>query len=399
MSLDLNRRLFGLGALALPLMTGSAIAATRTGARPGPFLIGADVTWIAEDEAAGAEYYLGGVKTDPFAILKDAGFNAVRLRTFVNPENGYSRREPAAAWGGLAQTIKLGQRVRAAGLGLTLSFHYSDTWADPYHQTTPAAWSGLDPAALALAVHDYTRDVLAAMRAAGARVDMAIIGNETSYGMLWPTGQLPIEDPADPNKKGLPAPDPAKLSAAYDAFAPLLKAGIAGAKAADPQVLIQIHNHVGHSWTMVRDWTDALVARGVDYDVMGISCYQQEAQGDWALTLNEFVKRYPGKGILVGEYSSRKTYVNDLVRALPDKRGWGTYIWEPTRHQEAIFDRDGQNAGGGARPDLLKEGSGKGPPPAPPLAPGAVRRQGTGGKYEANAVLEEFRKIARAAGV
>jgi arabinogalactan endo-1,4-beta-galactosidase len=243
------------------------------------------------------------------------------------------------------------------------------------------------------------------MRAAGARVDMAIIGNETSYGMMWPTGQLPLEDPADPNKKGIPAPDPAVLSAAYDRFAPLLKAGIAGAKAADPDIIIQIHHHVGHNWDMCRDWLDALMARGVAFDVFGISCYQQENEGDWEKTLKGFVGRYPGKGVLVGEYSSRKRYVNDLVHDLPGKRGWGTFIWEPTRHQEAIFDRNGFNAGGGARPNLLRQGTGPGTPPLPPgMAPArpaanAPRRQGTGGRYDANPILWRYREIARDYGL
>jgi hypothetical protein len=31
----------------------------------------------------------------------------------------------------------------------------------------------------------------------------------------------------------------------------------------------------------------------------------------------------------------------------PDKKGLGTFIWEPTRHREALFDKDGKNAGGG----------------------------------------------------
>src|SRR5208283_2014937 len=31
----------------------------------------------------------------------------------------------------------------------------------------------------------------------------------------------------------------------------------------------------------------------------------------------------------------------------PDRKGLGTFIWEPTRHREALFDKDGKNAGGG----------------------------------------------------
>jgi hypothetical protein len=31
----------------------------------------------------------------------------------------------------------------------------------------------------------------------------------------------------------------------------------------------------------------------------------------------------------------------------PNQKGLGTFIWEPTRHREALFDKDGKNAGGG----------------------------------------------------
>ena len=66
MTTDLNRRLLLLAGCAAPFAAGLAFAAVPAdGSRPGKFMIGADVTWIAEDEAAGAEYYLAGVRTDP----------------------------------------------------------------------------------------------------------------------------------------------------------------------------------------------------------------------------------------------------------------------------------------------------------------------------------------------
>jgi hypothetical protein len=155
----------------------------------------------------------------------------------------------------------------------------------------------------------------------------------------------------------------------------------------------------------VREWTDALVARQVDFDVIGFSCYQQRAQGDWAATFDNFVKRYPDKGLLVAEYSSRKRYLNDLVYNLPGKHGWGTFIWEPIRHQEALFDLDGRNAGGGPKPDLLSQGLNgaeapgglAGQPPAQPVAPRPAPTGpiGKGGDYRANALLNLYPKMAK----
>ena len=103
----------------------------------------------------------------------------------------------------------------------------------------------------------------------------------------------------------------------------------------------------------------------------------------------------------MAEYSSRKRYLNDLVYALPGKHGWGTFIWEPLRHQEAIFDLDGRNAGGGPKPDLLSQGinSAEAPgglanqPPAPkPVLSGPI---GKGGDYIANDLLDLYRQMAR----
>ncbi|WP_176597096.1 MULTISPECIES: glycosyl hydrolase 53 family protein [Sphingobium] len=399
--IDRRTALAGTSLTALGLALPTQAALRKTGARPGPFLIGADISWLPEDEAAGARYFVKGERKDPILILRDAGFNAIRLRIFVDPSKGYSKREPDKAWAGLDQTVKLGRRVREAGMGLVLSFHYSDIWADPEHQGVPAAWSGYDLPQLARAVEAHTHDTLVAMRAGGAPVDMAVIGNETTFGMLWPHGRVKLSTPT-----GNPVTDAnhARVGevGGFDAFAQLLRAGIAGARKAEPAVQIQLHNHLGRHWPIVREWTDALIARQVDFDVIGFSCYQQRAQGDWAATFNAFVKRYPDKGLLVAEYSSRKRMLNDLVHNLPGKRGWGTFIWEPTRHQEAIFDLNGGNAGGGPKPDLISQGlnSAEAPgglaaqPPAPEPEPAGPI--GHGGDYVANPLLDLYAQMAKA---
>lgn len=395
------RRRDTLGLLTLPAFPAAAFkAGSGAGARPGPYMLGADVSWIAEDEAAGARYFVDGVQRDPILLLRDAGFNWIRLRMFVDAARGYSAGAPHRAWGGLARTVELGRRIKAAGMGLALSFHYSDTWADPEHQGVPAAWRNFGLKALAQAVEKHTRDSLRAMQKGGAPVDMAVIGNEITFGMLWPHGRVRLSTPTrnpvtDANHRN------AGPVGGFDAFAQLLRAGIAGAKAAEPKATIQLHNHLGRHWDIVREWTDALLARGVQFDVLGLSCYQQRAQGDWERTFREFVRRYPDKGLLVAEYSSRKRYVNDLVHRLPGRRGWGSFIWEPTRHQEAIFDLEGRNAGGGPKPDLLSQGVNSAEAPggikAPAAAPSPTPpppRPGRAGDYVANAHLDLYRAMA-----
>jgi hypothetical protein len=59
---------------------------TLAAGRAGPFILGADISWMPEDEADGAEYFDKGLKKDIFQILKDHHFNYIRLRVFVDPQ-------------------------------------------------------------------------------------------------------------------------------------------------------------------------------------------------------------------------------------------------------------------------------------------------------------------------
>jgi arabinogalactan endo-1,4-beta-galactosidase len=393
MTAIINRRALGLGLMGLPL---AAHAKAATPVRPWPYLIGADVSWIPQDEAEGAVYFEGGVQSDPLDILKNAGFNAIKLRLFVNPENGYSKRAPDRKWCGLEQTIAFAQRIKAKGLHLSLTFHYSDTWADPEHQNKPAAWANLPFSELVDAVHKHTADSLSAMKTAGAAPDLVLIGNETTFGTLWPEGAIAMPVPTgnpqtDANHRNQPA------GGSLDNFAALLKAGLAGVHETLPQAKTAVHNHLGRHYSIVQYWMDK---RGVHFDALGLSCYQQAAEGDWARTFDGLAKNYPDHGFFAAEYSSRKRYLNDLVHAHPN--GWGAYIWEPTRHQEAIFDKDGHNAGEGPRPNLLSQGinSAEAPGAAPVAAPNPAATmpkppRSNGGRYDANGLMAVYRQMAK----
>lgn len=384
----IDRRQLGLGIGALALSS----TANAASARPWPYLIGADVSWIPQDEAQGAVFFENGVQKDPLDILKGAGFNAIKLRVFVDPENGYSKKDPQAKWCGLDQSIAFAKRIRARGFHLSLTFHYSDTWADPQHQDKPAAWKDLPFDRLVEAVHAHTRDSLTAMKTAGVAPDLVLIGNETTFGTLWPDGRVPLPVPT-----GNPQTDAVHLNVpgagGFDRFAALLKAGLAGVHEATPQAKTAVHNHLGRHWEIVKHWTDSLRARDVRCDAVGFSCYQQAAEGDWENTFANFGKRYPEMGVFVAEYSSRKRYVNDIAY----KAGaWGGYIWEPTRHQEAIFDKDGENAGEGPRANLLSQGINAAEAPgAAPATEAPKRKRTIGGRYDANGLLSLYRQMAK----
>jgi arabinogalactan endo-1,4-beta-galactosidase len=92
-----------------------------------------------------------------------------------------------------------------------------------------------------------------------------------------------------------------------------------------------------------RRWVDSALAEGVPFDILGESCYPryQGPPEKWSANLADLVVRYPHLHFIIAEYSQDKREANDIVFNLPDDQGLGTFIWEPTRYGEPIFDRDG----------------------------------------------------------
>src|SRR6266540_4948138 len=109
---------------------------------------GADVSWLTQMEAAGKKFYnSAGTEKECMQILKDIGMNSIRLRVWVNPTDG---------WCNTADVVAKAVRAKNLGMKIMIDFHYSDTWADPGHQTKPAAWATQDFATLQTSVYNHT---------------------------------------------------------------------------------------------------------------------------------------------------------------------------------------------------------------------------------------------------
>jgi arabinogalactan endo-1,4-beta-galactosidase len=301
-------------------------AAVKSDSRPvaqPPFILGADISWVQEQEDQGTPFSDHGQQQDILVILKDHGFNWIRLRVFVNPQapKGYSDR----GYCDLEHTLAMARRIKTAGMGFLLDFHYSDTWADPGHQVKPAAWADLHGADLENAVHDYTRDVIAALKQQGTAPDIVQIGNEISNGFLWPDGK--VWETKD-----------------WEAFCGLVKAGIAGAKEADPKVKTMIHLAWGGQNKQSRSFLDKALAQEVEFDVLGQSYYPKwhGTLDDLKSNLTDLAGRYK-LDIMLVEYSVPNIReINDVVHGLPSGKGLGTFIWEPTKWEgPALFDGKG----------------------------------------------------------
>ncbi|HXB96090.1 MAG TPA: glycosyl hydrolase 53 family protein, partial [Puia sp.] len=288
--------------------------------RPVKKMLGADISFLPELENRGVHFADNKGERDAIGILKDHGFNYIRLRIFNDParDSGYS---PKKGFCDLEHTLAMARRVKAAGLQLLLDFHYSDYWADPGKQFKPAAWRGLDFPTLTDSVYFYTKKVIAALKAQGTPPDMVQVGNEINHGMIWPEGS--IRHP--------------------DSLALLIYAGIRGVKSVDPTCPIMLHIALGGQNDESHFFLDNMLRRGVPFDVIGLSYYPRwhGTLSDLKFNIDDLAGQY-GKDVIVVEYTQLKREVNDIAFGVPGGLGKGTCIWEPLNTWERIFERDGK---------------------------------------------------------
>ncbi|MGZ4049739.1 MAG: glycoside hydrolase family 53 protein, partial [Bacteroidia bacterium] len=262
-----------------------------------------------------------GIEKDAIDILKDHGFNYIRLRLFVDPSNdsGYS---PGKGFCDLQHTLQMAKRIKKAGMKFLLDFHYSDTWADPGKQYEPSAWKNLSFSVLTDKIYQYTKQVLVGLKDQGTLPDMVQTGNEINHGILWPEG-------------GIQHPD---------SLATLLKAAIAAVTDVDSKIVVMLHIALGGQNAESEFFLDNMIKRGVSFDVIGESYYPK-----WHGTLQDLqtnltaLKSKYKKPVIVAEYSQLKNEVNKIAFMLSGENMKGTFIWEPLSTWESIFDKDGKS--------------------------------------------------------
>ena len=361
-------------------------SAAPTPARKTPYIMGADISWIPEDEAQGAQYFDRGQRKDIFDILKAYKFNYVALRIFVNPSapGGYSRQ----GFCDLENTKKMAKRIKAAGMGFLIGFHFSDTWTSPGHQAKPSAWRDLSFPDLTKALHDWVKATLVALKDNGTPPQIAKIGNEMTDGIMVPEGAV----------------------SNFDNFATLIKAGCAASREVDPKIQIALHHHLGRDNAKVRAWVDNFLSRKTDFDIITMSCYAEANKGqDWKSNFNDLAVRYPKLKTMAQEYSSNKRALNDVIFNAPNEQGLGSFIWEPCRWMEAIFDKNGLNAGdqennkphlaANPMPGAATQTAASQPATAPATQPGRGFGRSRGGRYDTNAYALTYLEMAKAYGL
>ena len=296
---------------------------------------GGDVSSLYRGQQDGGVYYTSsGTKENALQILSGAGMNYVRLRVWVNPSDGFDNE---------AQLLAMAKQAHSTyGQPILLDLHYSDTWADPGHQTIPAAWSSDTLGQLETQVFNYSKQVVADLVAQGTPPAMVQVGNEINAGMLWTLGS----------------------TSHWSQLAALLKQGIAGVKAAYSAAKIMLHLAASDSLSTLETWYTNAINNGVLFDVIGISYYdywhgrldvlQTDLNGlaakygkpvavaetayPWTLASGDSLapsfdtssKLDPGYA--ASEYGQMSNFrdVLSVVQAVPNGMGLGAFYWEPT---------------------------------------------------------------------
>lgn len=310
----------------------------NTGGVPVPpatpfFAKGADVSWLTQMENTGLKFYnSSNIETECIQLLKNTGMNAIRLRAWVNPANG---------WCNTADVVAKAIRAKNLGMKILIDFHYSDSWADPGKQNKPAAWASQDVNALEASVSGHTTDVMNALKAAGITPDWVQVGNETNDGMLWPEG---------------------KASVNMATYAKFFKAGYHAVKAISTTTKVMVHLSNGFDNGLFRWNLDGLKANGAVWDVIGMSLYPTPL--NWATlnsqcltNMNDMVNRF-GSEVMICEVgmswdqpAACHAFITDLiakVKSVSNFKGIGVFYWEPQAYNNwqgytlGAFDNSGK---------------------------------------------------------
>jgi arabinogalactan endo-1,4-beta-galactosidase len=306
------------------------------------FIKGVDISTLKQVEDNNGVFKENNISRDPIQIFKSHGINFIRLKLWHTPENGYNN---------LANVLAVAQNVKNLGLKFLLDIHFSDTWADPAHQTKPADWNSLPFQSLKDSVYNYTKYVITTLKNNGALPDMVQIGNEITCGMLWDDGNVCGNF---------------NTQVQWSNFTALLNEGIRGVKESlqsNDSLKIMIHIDSGGDVSGSQWFFDKLNSYGVDFDIIGLSYYPwwQGTLIDLQNNLNNLIQLY-NKEIIIAETAypwtlnwndntnnivgntnqllpnypasieGQKKFLIDLmniINDLPDDKGLGIFYWEP----------------------------------------------------------------------
>jgi arabinogalactan endo-1,4-beta-galactosidase len=302
---------------------------------PLPYMIGADISYVNEQEDFGIVFTENGEPIDMLTQLKSHGINFIRLRLFKDSDAplgyqyaDYTRAEPYCD---LSHTFAMAKRIKAVGIGFFLSIRYADTWTDPENQPMPADWVGMNMDELEVEVYEYTSGVLGAFESDNTMPDMVQIGNEITNGMLDPVGY-----------------DLRKNPEKWDNLARLLNAAIRAVNDIDPNIVTVLHLDLIDQLDWTVSWMQKALSRDVEFDALAFSAYNRwhGELATWETTLLSMAERFPNHGLLIAQYAGNHLALNDFM--INTLHGMGTFAWEVTTDGDwgdGLYDAPIETAG------------------------------------------------------
>lgn len=286
-----------------------------------PFWLGADISGTTALEAHGGQLFNAqGEKRENTQLMKDYGLNAVRLRVWVNPKDGFCNKE---------DVLVMAKRAKAHDMAIMIDFHYSDWWADPAKQNIPEAWKELDYKQMKKALAKHTRETLQLLKDNDIDVKWVQVGNETTHGFLWDMGR------AEKNMKQ---------------YAGLSDAGYAAVKKVYPKAICIVHLDGGCDIKRYHFIFNGLKQYKSRYDMIGLSVYpywdieagltksDQETLDKAIANICQLYQEY-GKELMIvetgynaDEPEKGKKFLSDLIEASVNQTEGhckGVFYWAP----------------------------------------------------------------------
>ena len=304
--------------------TPSLILQDKSGATPSTNSIakGADVSWMTEMESEGFIWKdNAGDTKELLPLLKEYELNAIRLRVWVDPSVS-----GANGWCNISDFVAKAKLAKAQNMDILISIHYSDYWADPGKQTKPTAWTDFSVAQLETAVANHTTAILTALNAKGITPKWMQIGNETSNGMLWPTGKA--------------------STGGFNNYAKFINAGLNAVKNYNTDIKTILHIANGEDNALFRWNIDGLINNELEInklDIIGMSLYPDE--NNWKTKVDatysnmlDIKSRYNKDVIMaeVGFNADLKDISHQFLIYIIEKtrqaEGLGVFYWEPIAH-------------------------------------------------------------------
>lgn len=294
------------------------------------FALGADISWTTKLESEGETFYNSAGETrECTALMKEIGMNAIRLRVWVDPTEG---------WCNAGDVLVKAQRAQKLGMRLMIDFHYSDSWADPAKQVVPAAWLSFaaNTDQLAAAVASHTTEVLTILKNNGvSNVEWVQVGNEVTTGMLEHSGTTIIDDV----ERGVALESGGgNISSNPQNFVTFVNAGYDAVKAVYPDAMVIVHVDQGHNFSRSNAF-NVLQSYEGKYDVIGLSIYPNGVDSRIKDCVNNIATFYGtyGKEVMICEvgmeYDDPDTAYSQLTELITGAKAsghcLGVFYWEP----------------------------------------------------------------------